>query len=89
VKILLIFLVFSENLNFMQIDTAVACICHDIFNFIKSWLWPGCVAKHENSIRYITFLTFLEPMMSHGTKMTYDVSDAFLHSVSIWVLFLS
>ena len=67
----------------MQIDTAVAYICLDIFNFIKSWLWPGCVGKHENSIRYITFLTFLEPMMSHGTKMTYDVSDALLHSVSI------
>ena len=34
-KISLIFLVFSESLNFMQIDTAVAYIFHDIFNFIN------------------------------------------------------
>ena len=61
------------------------------FQLYSNWHWLG-VAKHENSITlctYYTFLTFLEPMMSHGTKMTFGVSDACLHSVSMWVFFLS
>ena len=83
----------------MYFDTVVVYICHDIFNFIQIGIGQAVVAGSGSSktwkFNYINihilykFLTFLEPMMSHGTKMTFGVSDARLHSVSIWVFFPS